>query len=328
MKTSVLIITFERPDFLLSCLESFFGNSIPPGEILVGINGEDPGSLRALGAYRDRPELKIIVLPGLSRGEARNRLLALCAGELAVFIDDDVVVPRTYLEELEKLSTEYPEAEVLGGGQIEGSGRAFFERLSYRALSSFWGSGAYRKRFMELGETGPGVPGDFILCNLAVKKDFLKKNGIKFPGKIASAEENYLLERVGRAGGKMVTSGRLNVFHRHRTGLKAYIRQVFSFGRGRGQLFGATGDFPGFSALPAAFALLILFLLVWDPPAAADLLLAYSAADLLFSLSAGESLAEKLSLFFLFPITHSAHALGVLFGLAEELRSGETKKSL
>jgi hypothetical protein len=98
-------------------------------------------------------------------------------------------------------------------------------------LASLFGSGPVRHRYR------PRPPGaaderSLTLCNLAVRTDAM----LRFPAGLVGGEENAALDELSRRGLKMYYDPGLVVYHERRpTGIQ-FAKQMFKYGRGRGQL--------------------------------------------------------------------------------------------
>jgi len=313
---SVIIITRGRPALLRACLESILAGG-PGPEIMVGVNGADPASAEVLASF---PAVTAIALPRMCRGEARNALAALARGRWFCFLDDDTQVPPGYFERLAAAIKANPAAAVFGGGQSLAAGAGAFESAVYALLSSPWGGGPFTERFSPVAGSRSSGPEKFILCNLTLDREFLRARGLAFEGHLTSAEENLLLNRMARAGARMVLSGGLNIVHRRRAGLAAFARQVFSSGRGRAQItLLSPRAFSAFTLLPPA----ALLLAAWAAFSAPGLLgrgaAVYSAASLAAAAFSGTRPEFKPAVFALFPALHIFYAAGWLFGALEGL---------
>ncbi|MDD2804579.1 MAG: glycosyltransferase [Elusimicrobiales bacterium] len=312
---SALVLTRGRPELLAACLGSF--SAEPPDEILVGIDGEDPPTELALKAF---PAVKVLRLPRSCRGEARNALAAAAGGRWLCFLDDDVTLPAGYFSRLRGLLKLNPGVSVFGGGQSLSPDSGYFEEAVYALLASPWGGGPFTERFSPVAGTRPAGPEKFILCNLTVDSLFLRARGLAFEGHLSSAEENLLLNRLAAAGARMLLSGDLNLIHRRRSGPPAFIRQVFTSGRGRGQITAlSTKGFSLFTLLPPAALVCAAAAAVLAPDllgAAACLHVTVSSGAALFSRARPE---VKLAVLALFPALHTVYAAGWLSGLAEGL---------
>ena len=313
---SVIIITRNRAELLRACLESVISGGRLPLEILAGVNGGDPASLRLLEEFGE--PVKAVALPGLCRGEARAALAARARGRWLCFLDDDTVLPPGYFGRLGELIAANPGVSVFGGGQGLHPGAGYFEQAVYSLLSSPWGGGPFTERFSPVAATGPAEPEKFILCNLTLDAEFLKDRGLSFEGHLTSAEENLLLARMARAGARMVLSGGLNLIHRRRSALGGFLAQVFSSGRGRAQITAlCPGALSAFTLLPPAAGLAGAWLAFAEPSLLALFLGGYLAASLAAALLCGAGPGVKPAVFALFPALHAAYAAGWYCGAFE-----------
>jgi GT2 family glycosyltransferase len=118
MRLSVIIATRRRPQFLADTLRSLAGADTAglDWELLVVDNGGDPDANR--GVVHDASQtLPVRLLCEASRGKnhAINRALTETSGSLVVFTDDDVIVDRQWLRELQDGAARWPNATMFGG---------------------------------------------------------------------------------------------------------------------------------------------------------------------------------------------------------------------
>lgn len=120
---SIVVPTRDRAGYLDVALRSFMPQAADAGvEVIVVVDGHDPESVvvaQRRGAY-------VIAHPE-PRGPnaARNAGWTAAAGELVIFVDDDVEAPRTWLPSLLAAARATPERDVFAGpirADIEGGG--------------------------------------------------------------------------------------------------------------------------------------------------------------------------------------------------------------
>ena len=99
---SIVVCTYQRPQLLEACLRSCLGQQVPLGivyEIVVVDNDGARSALpvvTALGLASD-PKLRYVTEPVANIANARNRGVQEAKGELIAFIDDDFVVPESWM---------------------------------------------------------------------------------------------------------------------------------------------------------------------------------------------------------------------------------------
>ena len=145
-----------------------------------------------------------------------------------------------------------PAVAVVGGPSVTPEGDSWLQQLFGYALASAFGSGAVNNRYRAYGEPRTTTDKELILCNLAVRRSvFIDLGG--FNECLYPNEENEFLERVTSAGYTLLHVPAMFVFRSQRRTLKAFIRQMFSYGRGRGQQTLITSSYSVTSFIPLFF---------------------------------------------------------------------------
>jgi succinoglycan biosynthesis protein ExoA len=253
---SICILAGHGAQRIDACLASLREQMAPPPfELLIGGNPDD--AVRSVIA-RHFPAAQVCDTGRRRPGAARNPLIERARGELLLFLDDDVVAPAGLLGQLAAVAAGHPEASVFGGPNLTPPGSSRFEIVQGAVLSSLAGSGPVARRY-GARHSGPADERWFTLCNLAVRREAM----LPFAAELVCAEENELLSKLRRRGGAMRYDPALRVFHARRPTPRSFTRQMFKYGRGRGQLLARRP-----SSVRAAYlapAALILYLLVILP---------------------------------------------------------------
>ena len=120
MPFSVLLSLYskENPAYLRQSLDSVFGQTLPPDEVVLVEDGPLTAALYAVveeyaGKY---PALKIVPLTeNVGLGRALNEGLKHCSHELVVRMDtDDIAMPDRFEKQLAYMAA-HPECDLLGG---------------------------------------------------------------------------------------------------------------------------------------------------------------------------------------------------------------------
>jgi glycosyltransferase involved in cell wall biosynthesis len=226
---TICIVTGRRIPLLDACLASLQQQvDAPPFELLVCSDG-DPDVAQAV---RSRfPDARIRVVSGAYPGAARNVLIDDARGELLLFLDDDVTVRPDLLARLADLARTHPDFDVFGGPNDSPEHSTRFQFVQGAAMASIAGAGPVRRRY-GAHPAGPADERYFILCNLAVRRRAM----LPFDPDLVCAEENALLSEMSRRGIAMYYDPELAVFHERRDTFAGFGRQMYKYGRGRGQL--------------------------------------------------------------------------------------------
>jgi len=327
MNLDIIIITRNRPVLLKNCLSSLrlAIEHLRRGEetadqlqawVWVGINGKDETSETIIKDSQLSQVCQVLVrkferkLPG----DARNELLVEGNADWILFLDDDVIVPLTFLEEALKLSSRHQNVTVFGGPNLNPPGSSDFQRAQGLVLGSWPGSGPFSARYSLQPERQVENEMALTLCNLFVnRKQFFPI----FPTGFTCGEETDLLRQIREAGGSFYVSPGLYVFHERRRSWGEFARQCFKYGIGRAQASAAKPE------LQPAFllgGLLITALIVWQP----EILLFYFVFVVLSSLMLFFAVKDRNLqllpvLFAIHFVIHMSYLTGLLYASVQGL---------
>lgn len=233
MKISIIIVTWNRVELLKKCLKSISKDLTK--EIIVVLNGEDQ---RTRSFLETLPEIKTLFIKKTTPGDARNKALSLISGEYVLFLDDDIVLPEDYFNKAYQLIQKRPCADILGGPDAMGPWARGIEKLfSYAIESPFTTGHTVLRHLSDYKFPINGSEYNLILCNLWIKSSWFKKEKLKFDPTYFRNEENELIKRVFQAGGELVYSKDLFVYHHRKNEISKIIRTYFISGIHRGKLF-------------------------------------------------------------------------------------------
>lgn len=282
-------------------------------------------SLRGIEAAPDQYE--ILVVEGCSPSEQRNTAARQACGDVLYFLDDDSQTAPNCLNICASVMADTPVA-VVGGPSLTPQGDTPLQQLFGLALSSVFGAGAVRNRYRTVGVTRETTDKELILCNLAIRREvFLAAGGLNellYPN-----EENELLDRICSTGLKLMHVPELAIHRSQRRTLRLFIRQMYSYGRGRAQqtLIAGPGTIVGFAPL---LFLCYLALLPIIPFSSQNLipLFAYLVLDIIFTVAAilASRSLSPFFLLFLFPLMHISNGFGLLSGLTGGKKGNSTKR--
>lgn len=235
---SIVVATRNRPDDLRRCLRSLAAQVSPrPVEIVVVDN--DPHSGLTPPVVAEFPGVRLVSEPRQGLAYARNAGFAASRGELLVATDDDVTMPRTWLE---ALLAPFARPEV---GAV--TGLVWPETLdepAQRLFEAYGGLGrglrpldadpewfrSFRIRAVptwQLGATANAALRASVLEEIGMMDDALG------PGTPAGCgEDTDLFYRMLRAGYTLRYEPRAYVRHRHRQTRAALRRQIYGYSKG------------------------------------------------------------------------------------------------
>jgi succinoglycan biosynthesis protein ExoA len=264
----------------------------------------------------DDPRYEILLAEGCAPSQQRNRAAQEAGGDVLYFLDDDsLIIPENLALCAAGMSD--PSVAVVGGPSITPAGDSPLQQLIGSALASAFGSGAVHNRYCASGETRETTDKELILCNLAVRRSVFADLG-GFNECLYPNEENEFLERVTSAGYTLLHVPSMSVYRSQRRTLKAFIRQMFAYGRGRGQQTLITSSYSLTSFIPLFFVIyLVLALLCIKYVLLLVPLVIYLVAALFSSLFVLRRTGRLFSLLLvgLYPLMHIVNGSGLLWGL-------------
>jgi glycosyltransferase involved in cell wall biosynthesis len=285
----------------------------PEFELLVVTNGR----AEIDEAIRKRfPDAAIVPSTGMRPGGARNVLIEKAAGEMLLFLDDDVLTSPDMLRRLADLDRTHPGVDVFGGPNLTPPRSTFFQKVQGAVLGSIVTAGPVRRRYGR-HPAGPADERFFILCNMAVRT----REMARFDPDLICAEENELLAGMASRDLQMHYDPDLAVYHERRDTLRGLVAQMYKYGRGRGQVI---RRHPGTVRLaycvPALFiAYLLAAAILWPfdarvllPLALYGVVVLAGAAKVARSMRSPASIATAALLII---VVHVFYGLGVWRGL-------------
>lgn len=261
-------------------------------------------------------QFEVLIAEGSSPSRQRNAAVNEALGDIIYFLDDDSIVPADCLSICSHVMTD-PTVAVAGGPSMTPPTDSLLQQLFGAALSSLLGAGAVRNRYRVSGATRMTTDRELILCNMAIRRSvFLQSGG--FDERLYPNEENELLDRIASKGHILMHVPDMAVQRSQRRTLRLFVRQMYSYGRGRAQqtLIAGPGTIIGFAPLLFLIYLCLLPLLPFNRLTMAPLI-CYLA--LVFGFSAAAAVASgtpsRLLLIMLYPVMHISNGWGLLRGL-------------
>ena len=178
-----------------------------------------------------RKDFHVIVVKGRNPSENRNKGAEKARGEIIVFLDDDAIINKDYLKKAEEFFKKYPWIDVVGGPQLSPSEEKGFAKISGYGLTSKFGAWKIAHRYSARKENFNADESMLTSANLLCRKDVLK--AIKFDADLFPGEDPKFVDDAKKTGFKIAYSPELIVYHKRRPTIKAFIKQIFNYGKTR-----------------------------------------------------------------------------------------------
>lgn len=311
---SIIIITSKRIQLLKNLLHQI-KESFKESEVIIVVNNDEPKEYQHL---KEQFPFHWLIGNYKTPGTARNAGIKASYGKWVLFLDDDVELPENFHQQAQIIFNELAHNVVVIGGPDQSPPKAsYFSQALNLALSSPMATAHTRLRHSSnVSSVRSGDETNLILCNLWVKKEFIKNHAIEFNEHLFRNEENLFITQVLGPNGTIMYHPELFVYHYRKTQVNQLFRAVFSSGLHRIKSTLFSRDL--FSALFLVPALLVLYLLglplLSEVPYGLVPLKVYLTLSLVISLKIGSGLYWPLVLFYQIFI-NIAYGFGIIVGL-------------
>jgi cellulose synthase/poly-beta-1,6-N-acetylglucosamine synthase-like glycosyltransferase len=248
---SIILPTFGRPEEVSAFLESIGKQQYKDFEVIMVDGSHDNVLHPVVDRFRERTALSYFHEKGLGASESRNLGCEKAKGDFVVFIDSDCIVPDDYLLKVEHFLQDHKHVDAFGGPDAAAKDFTIQQKAVNYAMTSFLTTGGIRGKKTHVGK--------FQLrgFNMGIRKEvFFKVGG--YSG-MQVAEDIDLSMRLIKAGYTTALVSEAFVYHRRKTSLKLFFRQMYFHGKGRIDLHLRHGDaLKPVHLLPSFFVLFIL----------------------------------------------------------------------
>ena len=272
MKYSVIIPVYNRPDEVDELLESLTHQTVKDFEVVVVEDGSTVPCKEVVEKYMSTAncQLSPLNIQYLTKknggpGPARNYGVEHSKGEYVLILDSDCVLPEGYLAAIEQELNENP-CDAFGGPDAAHESFTNVQKAISYSMTSFFTTGGIRGG-KKKGAMDKFYPRSF---NMGMKREvYLKLKGFS---KMRFGEDIDFSYRIVEAGYKSRLFPEAWVWHKRRTDMDKFFKQVFNSGIARINL---TKRHPGtlklVHLLPMVFTVCVLLLIaaavffrMWD----------------------------------------------------------------
>ena len=254
MKYSFIIPVYNRPDEVDELLDSLTRQTIRDFEVVVVEDGSSVPCKEVVDKYADRLTLHYYNKANSGPGQTRNYGVERANGEYMLILDSDCILPEKYLEmvEADLLSQK---ADAFGGPDQAHESFTDVQKAINYAMTSFFTTGGIRGGKKKLDKFYPRS------FNMGVRKDVYQALG-GF-SKMRFGEDIDFSIRIFKGGYQCRLFPEAWVWHKRRTDLKKFFKQVHNSGIARINLYKKYPEsLKLVHVLPALFTLGVVFLLL------------------------------------------------------------------
>ncbi len=254
MRFSVIIPVYNRPDEVDELLDSLTRQSCKDFEVVVVEDGSTVPCEAVVQKYAGSMNLRYFQKPNSGPGQTRNFGVDKSEGEYMLILDSDCVLPEGYLAAIEQELERCP-ADAFGGPDRAHESFTPMQKAINYAMTSFFTTGGIRGGKKKMDKFYPRS------FNMGVRADVYR--ALSGFSDMRFGEDIDFSIRIFKGGYACRLFPEAWVWHKRRTDLKKFFKQVYNSGIARINLYKKYPEsLKLVHLLPAAFTLGCVFFLL------------------------------------------------------------------
>ena len=254
MRYSVIIPVYNRPDEVDELLQSLTVQCFKDFEVVIVEDGSSIPCKEVADRYTDRLDIKYFSKPNSGPGQTRNYGAERSEGEYFIILDSDVILPEGYFDAIEKELQASP-ADAFGGPDRAHDSFTDIQKAINYSMTSFFTTGGIRGGKKKMAKFYPRS------FNMGIRREVYEALG-GF-SKMRFGEDIDFSIRIFKGGYTCRLFPDAWVYHKRRTDLKKFFKQVHNSGIARINLYKKYPDsLKLVHLLPAVFTLGVSLLLL------------------------------------------------------------------
>ena len=228
MKYSIIVPVFNRPDEVDELLQSLVGQTLKDFEVVIVEDGSEKPCKDVCDKYAGKIDLKYFMKKNSGPGQSRNYGAERANGEYLIVLDSDVVLPEGYLKAVDDELNSEP-SDAFGGPDCAHDSFTETQKAISYSMTSFFTTGGIRGGKKKLDKFYPRS------FNMGIRRDvYMRLGGFS---KMRFGEDIDFSIRIFKAGCKCRLFPEAWVWHKRRTDMRKFFRQVYNSGIARVNLY-------------------------------------------------------------------------------------------
>ncbi len=221
---SIIIAVYQRADELSELLSSLTKQTDKSFEVLV-IDDGSPAPLKELAeSFSGQLNISYFFKENSGPGQSRNYGMKKANGNYFIFLDSDTIVPKEYISVVRKRLTGHF-TDAYGGPDMASEDFNYLQKAISFSMTSFLTTGGIRGGSEKIGKFQPRS------FNMGIsRKAFEATGGF---GNLRIGEDPDLSMTLWEKGFDTRLFPEAMVYHKRRTSLKKFAKQVYQFGVAR-----------------------------------------------------------------------------------------------
>ena len=228
MKYSIIVPVFNRPDEVDELLQSLVTQTLTDFEVVIVEDGSEKPCKDVCDKYAGKLDVKYFMKKNSGPGQSRNYGAERAKGEYLIVLDSDVVLPEGYLKAVDDELQREP-ADAFGGPDRSHDSFSETQKAISYSMTSFFTTGGIRGGKKKLDEFYPRS------FNMGIRRDvYMRLGGFS---KMRFGEDIDFSIRIFKAGCRCRLFPEAWVWHKRRTDMRKFFRQVYNSGIARVNLY-------------------------------------------------------------------------------------------
>ncbi len=224
LKFSIIIAVYRRKEELSELLASLRTQSDKEFEVVIVDDGSPEPLEELVKSYQSKLNIQYFYKENSGPAQSRNYGMQRAKGNYFIFLDSDTIAPKNYIENVRKeLESNYVDA--FGGPDAADESFTPLQKAISFSMTSFLTTGGIRGGKRHVGKFQPRS------FNMGISKEAFEKTG-GF-GNLRVGEDPDLSMTLWENGFETRLFPDAQVFHKRRTSLKKFAKQVYQFGVAR-----------------------------------------------------------------------------------------------
>jgi glycosyltransferase involved in cell wall biosynthesis len=221
---SIIIPVYNRPDELDELLDSLTFQHYSDFEVLVIDDGSQPSCKQIAESYGDKLDIRYYYKENSGQGFSRNFGFERARGDYFIVFDSDCLIPEEYLQIVDAYIQKH-KIDCWGGPDRAHPDFSPMQKAINVSMTSLFTTGGIRG---EKRQAGSYLPRSF---NMGISRQVYEKTG----GYIITrmAEDLEFSVRIQKLGFRAALIPEAYVYHKRRTNLLDFFKQLHFFGRAR-----------------------------------------------------------------------------------------------
>lgn len=254
---SLIVPVFNRPDEVHELLESLTKQHCKDFEVIIVEDGSQLPCQEIVQAYQNRLDIHYYNKPNSGPGQSRNYGAERATGEYLIVLDSDCIIPEGYLDAV-RAELDAAPADAFGGPDRAHDSFTDIQKAINYAMTSFFTTGGIRGGKKKLDKFYPRS------FNMGIRADVYRALG-GF-SKMRFGEDIDFSIRIFKGGYKCRLFPEAWVWHKRRTDLRKFFKQVHNSGIARINLYKKYPEsLKLVHLLPAVFTIGVVALLLGTP---------------------------------------------------------------